>query len=138
MVRSFNTLLIFYRKIQKVKLKFPLFYLRNKEIQHKIDKKAGILKKSLVYPFSTSIILLPTPNLLNIEPRFKFRLIYQNRTIITRVNHHSRPSRSDIKLSNAYPPNVGRVAQREKKFNQFYCLIIILGYKRNSKLSKVK
>ena len=35
-------------------------------------------------------------------------------------------------------PNVGRVAQRKKKFNQFYCLIMILGYKRNSKLSKVK
>ena len=35
-------------------------------------------------------------------------------------------------------PNVGRVAQREKKFNQFYCLIMILGYKRNSKLPKVK
>ena len=36
-------------------------------------------------------------------------------------------------------PKVGRrVAQRKKKFNQFYCLIMILGYKRNSKLPKVK
>ena len=35
-------------------------------------------------------------------------------------------------------PHVGRVAQREKKFNQFYCLIIILGYKRNSKLLFMK
>ena len=35
-------------------------------------------------------------------------------------------------------PNVGRVAQRKKKFNQFYCLIMILGCKRNSKFPKVK
>ena len=35
-------------------------------------------------------------------------------------------------------PNVGRVAQRRKKFNQFYCLIMILGCKRNSKFPKVK
>ena len=35
-------------------------------------------------------------------------------------------------------PNVGRVAQRKKKFNQFYCLIMILGYKRNSKLLFMK
>ena len=36
------------------------------------------------------------------------------------------------------PPHVGRVAQRKKKFNQFYCLIMILGYKRNSKLLFMK
>ena len=38
----------------------------------------------------------------------------------------------------ANTPNVGRVAQRKKKFNQFYCLIMILGYKRNSKLLFMK
>ena len=34
--------------------------------------------------------------------------------------------------------NVGRVAHRKKKFNQFYCLITILGFKRNSKFPIVK
>ena len=37
-----------------------------------------------------------------------------------------------------HTPHVGRVAQRKKKFNQFYCLIMILGCKRNSKFPKVK
>ena len=35
-------------------------------------------------------------------------------------------------------PKVGRVAQREKKYNQFYYMILLLGYKRNSKLPKMK
>ena len=39
---------------------------------------------------------------------------------------------------NHQTPHVGRVAQRKKKFNQFYCLIMILGYKRNSKLLFMK
>ena len=42
------------------------------------------------------------------------------------------------KVLKPFSPNVGRVAQRKKKFNQFYCLIMILGYKRDSKLPKVK
>ena len=32
-------------------------------------------------------------------------------------------------------PNVGRVAQRKKKFNQFYCLIMILGFKKKFKIT---
>ena len=52
--------------------------------------------------------------------------------------HSSRIKKKPSVFGQAYrnclTPNVGRVAQWKKKFNQFYCLILILGYKRNSKL----
>ena len=37
-----------------------------------------------------------------------------------------------------HTPQLGMGSSVEKKFNQFYCLIMILGYKRNSKLLCMK
>ena len=49
------------------------------------------------------------------------------------------PSRNPwLYFSDLFLPEVGRVAQREKKYNQFYYMILLLGYKRNSKLPKMK
>ena len=52
----------------------------------------------------------------------------------------SRPSKRHVPLTdtNCQHTTCWKGSSVEKKFNQFYCLIMILGYKRNSKLLYMK